>query len=117
MRTMLWRLRRDKLASFKRIEGWGMEAPKRCVLCGEEEEMMDRLFFRCRFSKGVWKKVEHAMGYPTGRVADMIVDIGDKADDDLTQGAPLWGFIWSGLAAAIWHLWRERNHQWKRSRH
>lgn len=82
----------------------------RCVLCKEEGETEDHLFFRCNYNKQVWQMI--SMGNPVISEDSRVADISDRADEKLMLNTPMWDLVWFGIVEVVWHIWRERNAHW-----
>ncbi|XP_074291322.1 uncharacterized protein LOC141618108 [Silene latifolia] len=79
----------------------------RCTLCKQMPETHRHLFFRCLYSQQVWQGLVHWMSLPTRSNA---------LDTELkwmvqSRGRHHWKHNWrkSCIAAAIYHIWKERN--------
>lgn len=78
-----------------------------CVLCRGGKESHTHLFFECRFSAAAWGSI---LGKCGGTWSPQILDIEVARCLAFGAGAPLSSTVLKlGLAAAIYHLWRERN--------
>ncbi|KAH0679367.1 hypothetical protein KY284_020452 [Solanum tuberosum] len=46
-----------RLSTKDRMEKWGVTSYLTCPLCQVEDEDIDYLFFACKFTAGIWKKL------------------------------------------------------------
>ena len=53
--VILWLAIRRKLSTRDILASIGLSRDTRCVLCGNEGESHDHLFFSCPFSEGIWR--------------------------------------------------------------
>lgn len=102
----LWVIMRERLQTADKMQHWNMGVSATCVLCNEEEESCSHLFFGCRYSGQVWKKL-----------------IGGLMQDNFTTDwntlklllpnpslSPTKTFIFRYVLQATLHtVWRERN--------
>ena len=56
---ILWLVCKDRMRTRDRLKRWGVVEDSSCVLCGEEEENRDHLFFGCAYASNVWRRVLH----------------------------------------------------------
>ncbi|XP_074301636.1 uncharacterized protein LOC141633038 [Silene latifolia] len=52
----------NKLATVDNLKHRGIPLANRCVLCGQDEESIQHLFFACNYSTQVWGSVCHLIG-------------------------------------------------------
>lgn len=52
-----WIAARGRLPTKDRLLSWGVVSDSRCILCDEEPECHNHLFFTCSFSSYVWKQI------------------------------------------------------------
>ena len=57
-----WMALLNRLPTLDRLAAWGLVVSGTCRLCQETMETRDHLFFRCRYSKEVWKAVLQLCG-------------------------------------------------------
>lgn len=98
-----------RLPTKDKLRSWGIAADSNCVLCHGGLEGHNHLFFDCSFANLVWKAVKS--WYDWGHVSRTL------------EVKLQWGMLHCsrrsmkptvyklGLAAAVYHLWRERNFQ------
>ncbi|KAJ6707556.1 hypothetical protein OIU85_027872 [Salix viminalis] len=80
----------------------------RCKLCNHEEESHEHLFFQCRFSSQVWRRITgHAkIFWPPLAWGSLIDWIANKYHNNKLVHQMIGPLL---LAAAVYHLWQERN--------
>ena len=47
----------NRLPTKDRLRSWGTEMEGNCVLCQQEMDTRDHIFFGCSFSQGIWMGV------------------------------------------------------------
>ena len=52
-----WMATLNRLPTKDGMKKWGIEVDEECILCKEGKESRDHMFFTCRFSKSIWKRV------------------------------------------------------------
>lgn len=52
-----WVIMRDRLQTADKMQSWNIAINTTCVLCNEEQESCSHLFFGCRFSGQIWRKL------------------------------------------------------------
>lgn len=52
-----WVVCKDKLRTKDRLKRWGVVDDDMCVLCGENVENKEHLFFNCCYSRRIWESV------------------------------------------------------------
>ena len=52
-----WMTMINRLPTKDRLKSWGMAVDGTCVLCKQEEESRDHLFFECLFSQKLWHEI------------------------------------------------------------
>lgn len=96
-------LRTDKILQ------WRISADDNCVLCHGGKESHNLLFFDCQYLKLVWGQILSKWG---GRGSPQSIGNENEIMKRLSFGAKAYvsvTLLKLGLAAAISHLWRERN--------
>lgn len=99
---------RSNLVWFPRhVHTWEIVSSTVCVVCSSGEESHRHLFFECPYSKGLWTKLLGQCGVvrtPKGLDEEVAWAVSNSKSTSLSI------FIFKlGLAAAIYHLWCERN--------
>ena len=97
----------NRLPTKDRLKSWGMDVNGTFVLCKNEEETRDHLFFGCNFSRQIWKKVLQICGYSretsswTGELQWAIQMLKGKS-----LNSTILRLAWN---LVIYFTWRERN--------
>lgn len=102
----LWVIMRDKLQTADKMQHWNIVVNATCVLCNEEEESCIHLFFGCRFSGQIWKKL---IG---GLMQENFTTYWNVLKELLSNPrlSPTKTFIFRYALQATMHtVWRERN--------
>ncbi|KAJ6843968.1 uncharacterized protein M6B38_295310 [Iris pallida] len=95
-------LPRDSLSSF----GVLVSDPK-CVLCCLEPESIKYIFFECTLAWQIWSEQSRVLGVCAS--GKYIGDIIPVIRDSRGRGHDWFRTARVRLAAAVWHVWRERN--------
>ncbi|XP_075097840.1 uncharacterized protein LOC142175160 [Nicotiana tabacum] len=106
-RFILWLEVHRKLATFDRLERWGVTVPKECVLCTtKEEESMEHIWFRCDYARTIWTLLlqwlneKHQIGSWEEEIEWLKRRTANK-----TRGEILI-FLFTAM---VYHVWAERN--------
>ncbi|GAV66550.1 zf-RVT domain-containing protein, partial [Cephalotus follicularis] len=75
--------------------------------CGQQESI-DHLFFQCPFTKSIWRKVLHLNNCPFPAAWNWENIVIWALDHSIGNHFHLW-MRRAGLAASVYHCWRERN--------
>ncbi|CAH2079005.1 unnamed protein product [Thlaspi arvense] len=59
---IVWLALLARLPTRDRLRRWGIMVPGECVLCSQEPETLDHLFFGCSFSSGIWGAFSAGLG-------------------------------------------------------
>lgn len=59
---IMWLTFRESLKTRVMLQQRGMDIEKCCVLCGEREETVQHLFFKCSMPADIWKQVMRHAG-------------------------------------------------------
>ena len=57
-----WMAIQNKLPTMNRLKKWGLEMDDTCVLCQQEAETREHLFFECSFAVEIWKEMLRQCG-------------------------------------------------------
>ncbi len=98
-----WRCIRDRLLTRDRMLKIGMQVNDRCVLCLNMQESRDHTFFGCAYV--VWKLCRLKLG--SRRYCTLLREV--EEIQKISGGIRSISFQRQALAAAIWHIWQERN--------
>lgn len=103
---LVWVAIKNRLQTMDRILSWNNAANGGCVLCQEEEETCQHLFFSCKYSSKVWREtiggiLKEAHTNRWGEIIDIISrDRGNPSETFIVR------YAFQVLAHSIW---RERN--------
>lgn len=103
---LIWVATKNRLQTSDRIRQWNSTVDDVCVLCHEEQETCQHLFFKCRYSRRIWK--EMVGGIMKERFTTdwfMILDELSQSGSGKTEKF-LIRYAFQTLAHCIW---RERN--------
>ncbi|GJN40630.1 hypothetical protein PR202_gb29876 [Eleusine coracana subsp. coracana] len=62
-RIFLWLAIRNRCWTADRLQKRGLEHPERCVLCDQEEEMIQHILTSCVFARQFWNKILTPLGF------------------------------------------------------
>ncbi|KAJ6818025.1 uncharacterized protein M6B38_408255 [Iris pallida] len=108
MQLCAYRLLRGRLMTRDELLRFGMQIPDaKCVLCNEEDESMDHLYFVCPVTWHIWtEQCAQLRGIGVDRdIRSILSWIRDHRgrDSGWARRARV------RLAASVWHIWKERN--------
>ena len=100
-----WLTFRDHLATRDRLSTWGIQVSPDCMLCGDENETKNHLFFDCCFSREVWNSFfdQSSLNPPNTFEG---VEAWLRSSAVSKELKPLVLLIFQ---ATIYFLWKERN--------
>ncbi|KAJ6737816.1 hypothetical protein OIU85_019837 [Salix viminalis] len=104
---ILWLAAQCRLRTMDKMDYLHLE-DTRCKLCNHEEESHEHLFFQCRFSSQVWRRITgHAkIFWPPLAWGSLIDWTANKYHNNKLVHQMIGPLL---LAAAVYHLWQERN--------
>lgn len=82
-----------------------------CLLCNQEQETIDHLFFKCEYLKWVIKEVMEASGALVRMETMGSLENAARELGKITEGLLVWDLQWSMLGIALFHIWKQRNHR------
>ncbi|KAM7460790.1 hypothetical protein LguiA_001909 [Lonicera macranthoides] len=109
MAFILWMLFKWKLLTKVRLKNWGCNVDDNCVLCNADSKDVSHLFFKCCFTRRIWKEVLKTNVLRRdpddweGESAKAVVEI--KGYTFLTKIRGV------SLAAVVYFIWQERNYR------
>lgn len=96
---ILWLALLGKMRTKDRLISWGLDIAASCILCNNQPESLEHLYFDCYYSKEVWKRLLHWLGWQ--------------------RRALPWAHEWrlapknvllkACFAAVVYEIWTERN--------
>ncbi|XP_056854513.1 uncharacterized protein LOC108830924 [Raphanus sativus] len=102
----VWTAMLDRLSTCDRVLRWNLAIDPVCVLCNQEVETRNHLFFSCTYSSSIWRKLIGGLlctGY-TERWEDIVELMLEKSYDRVKLFLLRYTF-----QAAAHSIWRERN--------
>ena len=95
----------NRLHTRDRLRSWGLSIPSVCVLCNDQDESRDHLFFHCRFSSEIWGFFTRAsrLSPPSQFVQVLLWLLTATRDRNLSL------IIKLIYQASVYFIWRERN--------
>lgn len=102
---IVWVAAWNRLHTRDRLRRWGFQLPSVCILCNEQEETRDHLFFQCDFSGEIWSFFTARVNLnPPPLFADCLRWIHSTSTD---KNVSL--IIKLLFQASIYFIWSERN--------
>ncbi|XP_071704107.1 uncharacterized protein [Rutidosis leptorrhynchoides] len=104
---ILWLAIWDRLPTQVRLQKWSLKKDSKCLLCDQEADSINYLFFECFYSAKVWVLMKDNLilkGLPnklTG-IIEMMPKFPGKNQ--------IWGIVTRlVLAESVYYIWQERN--------
>jgi hypothetical protein len=101
-----WVVAHNRLHTRDRLRSWGLSIPSTCVLCNNQDESRDHLFFQCRYSSEIWGFFTAASGLsspPTPFMHCLLWLMSASQDRNVSLIIKLL------FQASVYFIWRERN--------
>ena len=103
---LVWVAIRNRLQTHDRMKMWNTSIDTKCILCEEEEETCQHLFFECKYSEKVWRKlVGGIMKDDFTHDWNEIIGIISTHGRETTEGF----LLRYAFQALVHSIWRERN--------
>ena len=102
-----WMATLNRLPTKDGMKKWGIEVDEECILCKEGKESRDHMFFTCRFSKSIWKRVLTLCGLQR-EVLSWVEEL-NWAIKKLKGKSLISKVLMINWNAYIYYIWRERN--------
>lgn len=96
----------NRLSNMDRISKWSHGVDTICVLCKNEVETLDHLFFKCEFSGQLWRYLVR------GLLGNSYSEVWSELVQKISGGAFYKRILFClryAFHAAIYAIWRERN--------
>ena len=107
--VIAWMAIQNRLPTKDRLRSWGLEMDDKCVMCQQEAETRDHIFFDCPFAVAIWKEILRKCGLQReslGWEGEL------KWASERLKGKALISILlrvaWN---AFVYHIWRERNYR------
>ena len=102
-----WMAILNRLPTMDRMQNWGIEVVGVCVLCKQEAETRDHLFFNCSYSEYIWKGLMQLGGIRRD-VVSWEAEL-KWASKRLKGKALVTLILRCAWSACIYAIWKERN--------
>ena len=103
IKIFLWYLKRSVILTKDNLAKWNWQGNQQCCLC-HENEMIQHLFFDCRFTQMIWSTVYSAWGLSKPR------NISNMFGSWLNGITKFYkSLVLVGAAALCWSVWLCRN--------
>ena len=101
-----WMAVQDRLQTAARLARIGVCSSPNCLLCDQQEEVHDHLFFACPYSKRCIEEIKSWVGFHTTHsgLQILISRIGNSHQTKFRR--QVW---YAALAATVYSVWRSRN--------
>ncbi|GJZ38275.1 reverse transcriptase zinc-binding domain-containing protein [Tanacetum coccineum] len=106
---ILWLAIQEKLMTYDRMIKWGYCDMTCCLLCKNNVETHDHLFFNCPFSAAIWKELKLKMRFKSNAMLwnSIVKELAEKQN-----GNNIWSIVRRlCLATVVCSIWRERNNR------
>lgn len=105
---IFWLAIRNGLATQEKLIQWKHIPPDdRCPFCELVPDSVRHLFFGCGFAKAVWGSIKGAVGIRNA--PDDWDGVLDYIRQKVNKKGAKYSIVKLGVAAVIYHIWRERN--------
>ncbi|XP_075109196.1 uncharacterized protein LOC142180987 [Nicotiana tabacum] len=104
---ILWLAIQNRLATVDRLQKWGIQVDKRCILCTTgRDETLEHMLFECTYSQHMWKSILSWLSIQR-RIGNWQEEVQWVASKVSTRPwTHILGFL---FAATVYHIWGERN--------
>ncbi|KAL8459447.1 hypothetical protein ACS0TY_036799 [Phlomoides rotata] len=107
--AIVWKVLRQRMPTREDLRRRGIiqgNGDTTCVLCGEEEENLNHLFFECKFANNIWWNIYHWTGISTAPqrnpIEHFLQHSATLGSNDVCLGSTIW-------IGTIWYIWKCRN--------
>ncbi|KAJ6707523.1 REVERSE TRANSCRIPTASE ZINC-BINDING DOMAIN-CONTAINING PROTEIN-RELATED-RELATED [Salix viminalis] len=106
---VLWLAARGRLRTLDRIHNGAVDQ-RRCVLCRDQDETHNHLFFTCKFSTEVWTGVNSRSQIRWSHLQwPQSWEEASRTFDNMKN--PWHRVAGIVIASAVYHIWKERNNR------
>ncbi|GKD57224.1 reverse transcriptase zinc-binding domain-containing protein, partial [Tanacetum coccineum] len=106
---ILWLAIQEKLMTYDRMIKWGYCDMTCCLLCKNNVETHDHLFFNCPFSAAIWKELKLKTRFKSNAMLwnNIVKELAEKQN-----GNNIWSIVRRlCLATVVCSIWREKNNR------
>ncbi|GJY36083.1 NIN-like protein [Tanacetum coccineum] len=105
---VLWMALQNRLNTQDRIAVWKPNDVMHCVFCNQCLDSIEHLFFKCKYSKNVWKELQ--------RLLNVNISFSWRNSVEELQRLPNNNNIWSIVrrlmfGVVVYYIWQERNNR------
>lgn len=103
----VWLAIKGRILTCERRKRLGFVGPKKCVMCGEEEENLDHLLLQCKVAQSCWLSVKR-MFYWHGPLQQSLIEFFESwpRQNRKSTLSSMWNI---SPSLVIWEIWKERN--------
>lgn len=102
-----WIAALNKLPTADRLRGWGLQVMELCILCKNQNESRNHLFFECVYASTVWREgIRRNCTCLSTLKWEEITDYLKKTEGQGTMRRWMMKVFWT---MSIYRLWTERN--------
>ena len=103
----LWLVLQNRVLTADRFAKYGIFGPSWCVLCKQNNEDVDHLFYNCPFSLSCWEWLRARLMW-SSPLPHSLMDLLSSWPTNLVRG--VYSKIWNlSPSIIVWELWKERN--------
>jgi hypothetical protein len=95
IKIFMWLVENNSILTRDNLSRRGWQGDQRCAFCLENESII-HLYFDCSMARYIWSLIAYVVGANVDIWAKRFLPLGGK-------------FLYVGLAAICWALWRTRN--------
>uniref|UniRef100_A0A5B6YUZ1 Reverse transcriptase domain-containing protein n=1 Tax=Davidia involucrata TaxID=16924 RepID=A0A5B6YUZ1_DAVIN len=104
---IVWMVCKRCLSTKDKLKEWGVITLDTCVLCGNQSETLDHLFFSCSVSSQIWKNFLNMAAY-SHAVGSWESEL-RWAIDHLKGKSFKTSLVKLAFSAVVYYIWQERN--------
>ncbi|XP_062075088.1 uncharacterized protein LOC133779108 [Humulus lupulus] len=106
-RFVLWLVMLQRMRTKDQLHKFQPLLDQSCLLCGDDIESIDHLFFHCHYSRFCLQRLKQGLGWNSAslNLVHLIRWIHKAKRMSVTRKS----FLYAALAALVYHLWRVRN--------
>lgn len=107
VKVFLWKLLWQRLPTTALLSTISRVPPSPCKICGEDDDELSHIFFKCSFARRYWSFVQTKLGYRFKFFDEWHAGCWLKEGDQLER--PSKHHLLSFIGSSLWGLWTNRN--------
>lgn len=108
-KILTWLITLDRCPTRDRLSRWGIPTPVSCLLCNNEPESRNHLFFSCMFSKYLWKEILRRTGHDRFQTRASTWSQSTRLLLNTNRGSIRGKLLLIAWQTALYQIWGERN--------